>query len=72
MEAQPKHHFGVETRTTSSASIVDCAASPFSPTLKLIEALPSITMYEDVDLPLSGLLPQLASEKAASLKPPCL
>ena len=31
-----------------------------------------MTMYDDVDLPLSGLLTQLASEKVASLNPPCL
>ena len=64
--------FIVRAAVTSSASIVDCAIVPCSPTLKLIEALASITMYDDVDLPLSGLLPQLASEKAASLKPLCL
>ena len=44
----------------------------YSATLKLIGALASSTMYDDVDLPLSGLLLQLASEKAASRKPPCL
>ena len=29
-------------------------------------------MYDDVDLPLSGLLPQLVSEKAASFNPSLL
>ena len=37
---------------TSSASIVDCAAGPCSPTLKMIMALASTMMYDDVDLPL--------------------
>ena len=64
--------FIVRATVTSSASIVDCAVSPCNPTSKLIGALASITMYDDVDLPLLGLLPQLASKKAASLKPPCL
>ena len=62
----------VKAATTSSVSIAYCAASPWSPTLKLIGALASITMYDDVDLPLLGLLPQQESEKAASLKPPYL
>ena len=31
-----------------------------------------MTLYENVDLALTGLLPQLASEKAVSLNPPCL
>ena len=64
--------FIVKASATSSTSIVDCAVSTYSVTLKLIGALASITMYDDADLPLSGLLPQLTSEKAASLKPLCL
>ena len=63
--------FLVRAAAASFASIVDCAASPCNPTLKLIGALVSIRKYDDVDLPLSGLLPHFASEKAASLKPPC-
>ena len=62
----------VRAIATSSASIVDFAVSPCTPALKLIGALAKTTMYDDMDLPLSGLLPQLASEKTASLKPPCL
>ena len=62
----------VRATATSSASIVDCAVSSCSPTLKLIGALVSITMHDDVDLPLSKFVPQLASEKAASLKSACL
>ena len=42
---------------TSSASIVDCAVSPCSATFKLIRVLTSVTIYDDVDLSLSGLLP---------------
>ena len=57
---------------TSSDFIVDCAVSPCSSTLKLIGALACITMHDNVDLPLSRLLPQLAPEKAVSRKPPCL
>ena len=64
--------FIVRAAATGSASIVDCAVSPCSPTIKLVGALASITMYDEEDLPLSELLHQLASEKAASLKPPCL
>ena len=62
----------IRAADTSTASTVDCVVNLCSPTLKLIGALASITMYEDVDLPLLGLLPQLASEKAESLKLPCL
>ena len=74
--AQHQLHVGAEHHLlqcpTSSASIVDCAVSPCSPIVKLIGALACITMHDDVDLPLSGSLPQLVSEKAASLRPPCL
>ena len=72
MLEQDTTFFIVRAAATSSACIVDCAVSPCSPTLKLIGALTSITMNYDVDLPLSGWLPQLASEKAASLNPPYL
>ena len=79
VEVQLQHHSGAEhslfqcqSCRTSVSSIVYCSVSPCSPTLKLIGALTSITMYEVVDLPLLGLLPQSTSEKAASLKPPCL
>ena len=68
IEAQLQHHVGAENHLLH----VDCAVSPCSPTLKLIGGLASIMMYDDVDLPLSGLLPQLASEKTASLKPSCI
>ena len=71
MLEQTTASFIVRSAATSSASIVDCAVSLSSPILKLIGVLASITMYDDVDQPLSGLLPQLASEKEASLKPPC-
>ena len=64
--------FIVRAAATSSASIMDCVVSPCSSTLALIGALTSITKYVDVDLLLSGLLPQLAFQKAASLEPPCL
>ena len=50
----------VRAAATSSASIVNCAVGLCSPPLKLIGTLASITMYDDVDLPLSWLLPQLA------------
>ena len=78
IEAQLQHHieqntafFIARATATSPTSIVDCAVSPCSPILKIIGALASITMYGDVDLPLSGLLPQLASDKAVRLKPLC-
>ena len=58
----------VSAAATSSASIVDCAVSPCSPTLKLIGALARKTRNEDIDLPLSGLLPQFASENVVRLK----
>ena len=64
--------FIVRATAKSFDSIVDCAVSPYSPILKLVGALASITIYDDADLSLSGSLPQLASEKAARLKPPCL
>ena len=49
--------FIVRDAATSSASIVNCAVSPCSPTLKLIGALASITMYDDADLPLLEFTP---------------
>ena len=42
---------------TSSASIMDGDVSSCSPTLKLTQALDRKTKYENIDLPLSGLLP---------------
>ena len=56
----------------NAASIVDCAVNPCSSTLKLIGALASVTMKDNVDLPLSGLLPPLEPGKVESLKPPSL
>ena len=40
--------FSVRAAALSSSSIVDCAVSPWSPTFKLIGALTSITIYDDV------------------------
>ena len=55
--------FMVSAAATSSASIVDCAVRLWRPNLMLIRPLVSITVYDnDVDLPLSGLLPRFASE----------
>ena len=64
--------FIIRAATMSSPSIVDCPISSCSPTFNMIVALASITMYDDVDLPLSGMSVQLASDKAANLEPPCL
>ena len=71
LEQNTASFFIARAAPTSFASIEDCAG-PYSPTLKLIGALANITMYDEVDQPLSGLLPQLASEKEATLKSPCL
>lgn len=49
--------FTVRDAATSFASTVDCAVRLWRPNLKLIALLTSITIYEDVDLPLSELLP---------------
>ena len=62
----------VSAVATSSASIMDGDVSSCSPTLKLTRALDRKTKYENIDLPLSGLLPQFASENVVRLKPPCL
>ena len=64
--------FVVRATATSSVSILDCTVGSSSPTLKLIWALDSTTMYDDVNLPFMGLMPQLESEKTAGLKPSCL
>ena len=77
LSSKPSSNIMLEQNTAffvarAAASIVDCAVSPCNPTFKLIGALANITIYDDVDLPLSGLLPQLASEKEASLGLPCL
>lgn len=61
--------FIVSAAPTSSASIVDCAVSPRSPTLQLTEAFERKSKYEHVDMPLSGLLTHFASENAVNLKP---
>ena len=72
LEQNTASSFIARAAPTSSASFEDGAVSPCSPTLKLIGALANITMYDEVDQTLSGLLPQLASEKEATLKSPCL
>ena len=72
LEQNTAFSFIARATPTSSASIEDCAVSPYSPTLKLIGALANITMYDEVDQPLSGFLPQLASENEATLKSPYL
>ena len=72
LEQNTGSSFIARAAPTSSASFEDGAVSPCSPTLKLIGALANITMYDEVDQTLSGLLPQLASEKEATLKSPCL
>ena len=56
----------------SSTSIMDGDVSSCSPTLKLTQALDRNTKYENIDLPLPGMLPQFASENVVRLKPPCL
>ena len=78
-EAQLQNHVGAEYHLLHCRSFRRefclhryCLVNPPSPTLKLIGALASITIYDDVHLPLSGLLPQFASKKANSLKPTCL
>ena len=68
VEQNTASFFTARAAPTISASIEDCAVSRCSPTLKLIGALANITMYDEVDQPLSGLLPQLASEKEATQK----
>ena len=72
LEQNAASSFIARASPASSASIEDSAVSPCSPTLKLIGVLANITMYNEVDQPLSGVLPQLASEKEATLKSPCL
>ena len=52
----------VSAAATSSTSIVNCSVRLWRPTLKLIGPLASISIYENVDLPSSGLLFQFASE----------
>lgn len=44
--------------TIGSASIVDSAVSPFTPALKLTGVFERRSMYEGIDLPLSGWLPK--------------
>ena len=72
MLEQNTAYFLARATATGFTSIVDCAVSLCSPTLRMIAALASVTVCDDVELPLSGLLPQLASEKAESRKPPPL
>ena len=46
----PPHPFIARGAATSSASIVDCAVSPCSPTLEMVGASVSVTMYDGVNL----------------------
>lgn len=56
---------------TSSASIADWVVNPCMPTLKLARPLHIIMIFDEVDFPLAGLTPQLASEYALSRNLPC-
>ena len=51
LEQNAASSFIVRAAATSSASIVGCAVSPCSSTLKMIGTLATVTMYDDVDLP---------------------
>ena len=79
IEVQLQHYAGEEHRLLHYQScrhelFLHCRlyGQPLQSNLEADRTLASITMYDDVDLPLSELLPQLASKKAASLKPLCL
>ena len=54
------------------SAVATSSVSFCSPTLKLIGALARKTKNGDLELPLSELLPQCASENVVRLKPPCL
>ena len=49
--------FIVKAPASSSASMVDCAVSPCSPTLIIIGVLASVTMYDGLDLRYWGCYP---------------
>ena len=51
LEQNTASFFIVRATTTSSPFIVSCAVSSCSSTLKIIGALATVTMYDDVDLP---------------------
>lgn len=52
--------------------MVDIAVKLCRLVLKLTGAFDVMMMYDEVDLALSGLLPQFESENAVNLKPPRL
>ena len=54
------------------SAVATNSVSYCSPTLKLIEALARKARYGDLELLLSEVLHQFASENIVRLKPPCL
>ena len=79
LEAQFRHYvlgnaasYNANYSATSSASIVDWAVNYRMSTLKLTGPLHIIMTHDEVEFPLAELFPQLASEYALSLNPPCL
>ena len=50
LEQNTAPSFVVRAVATTSSSIVDCAVSPCSPTLKMVGASVSVTMYDGVNL----------------------
>lgn len=69
---QKSDSFIANAAVTNFILLVGCAVSSCSSTLKVIEAFGKLTIYEDVDLPLLGLLLKFASENSVSLNSPCL
>ena len=53
LEQNAASSFIARAAAASSASIVDFAVSPCSPTLKMVGASVSVTMYDGVNLPWS-------------------
>ena len=75
-KSQLGHHVGYIHRLRacemSSASRVDYAVTFWSAVLKLRDPPASMSKYPEVDLPLSGLFPQLASQYPVISKHPVL
>ena len=64
--------FITSVAATTSASTLDCPVRPCNPALKLTGAFEREIKYNDIDLLLSELLPEFASEKIIRLKPSCV
>lgn len=71
MLEQQTTSFMASAAATDLASTVDYTVNLCSPTLEMIGSFEKRTIYDEIDFPMSGLLPQVALENAVTLHSPC-